>query len=85
MLTSVTPNDREKVAKIEERIKKQLEVIEIDEEEHILPLMMEVNVGKRKSEMSLDKKDFFAKHMKYKAKKRRKLTAESNSFAASES
>ena len=56
--------------------------MEVDEEEHILPIMMEVTVGKRKADMNLDKREFFAKHDKYKQKrKRRKLDSKHTELA----
>lgn len=77
-ITFVSPHDEENVLNIEKRIKKELEVFELDEEEHILPVMMEVNVGKRKAEMSLDKQEFFSKHTKHKQSKKLKLEQNSN-------
>ena len=70
---SVTPKDQEKILEIEKRIGKELEVMEVDENEHILPLMMTVSVGKKQIEMNLEDQGFFDRHEQYVMKKKRKL------------
>ncbi len=64
---------------IENRVGIELEEMKVDEEEHILPVMMQVTVGKRKADLQLDRGEFFGKLMKRKQAKHRKLETATSS------
>ena len=78
----MTPKDQKVILEIEKRIGKELEVMAIDEEKHILPLMMTVSVGKKQIEMKLDDKGFFDRHEHYVERRKRKHDSSTNSASA---